>query len=122
MGFGESETTTHCPARLQRDIDICDVVEVSYLQCPEKNYEQDWNDGGVGFEWVRYVHWPRELEEGMHRVMDLVRLDFAVRTLNPVCMSDGTHVKRKGLTHQVVRGRLRAAVKTLVPDPDNELV
>ncbi len=45
-------------------------------------HEQDWYDREFGLEWARDIHWPRDLEEGVHRVMDPVRLNLAVRALN----------------------------------------
>jgi hypothetical protein len=42
---------------------------------------QDWYDREFGLEWARDVHRPTNFEERVHRVMDSVRLGFAVRAL-----------------------------------------
>ena len=67
------------------------------------NHEQDWYDRELGFEWARDVYTPRDFEERVLRVMDLVRLDFAVRALYLICIphtSKGqktSHTKLNGL-------------------------
>jgi len=53
-------------------------------------------------EWARNVHGPRKLDESVHRVMDNIRLDFAVRA-------------------QIVCGWFRRAAEALIPRADDDL-
>ena len=45
-------------------------------------HKQDWYDREFGLKWARDIHWPTDFDECVHRVMDSVRLDLAIRALN----------------------------------------
>ena len=58
------------------------------------NHEQWWDKWEFRLEWVGDVHRTRDLEERVHRVMDYVGINLALRTLNPtLCVSGAIRVK-----------------------------
>ena len=96
------------------------------------SHEQNRDDREFRLQWTRYIHWPRYLEERMHRVVDPVRPEFAVRAL--FLHSAPKRFVRSGQlaepngntqfnsTYQVVRVGFRRAVETLVPDANDWLI
>jgi hypothetical protein len=61
-------------------------------------HKQYWYDREFRLEWAKDVHWPRDFEKRVHRVVDSVRLDFAMRALNQM----GSKRRRTSYFNQIL--------------------